>query len=246
MSTRDPDRPTPPDPLPRPLPRAQPPRPRAKSVDDEGRAVHGAGTLRAPLAAQHGATPPPLPARAQERKATPQSGGIEAQRSSPIVSPSPIRVEMVDSEPPRSKPPSRGDWSKLGYKLATAAVGALVLVIGAGAFYVVTTLNAKSEAKLANKKAETATVVTDKTADRAAAIEAYLAADAARDACVEKQLRDALARGTGHVVTALPSGETLWIEQNRPKAVARTIWLAPTWFTVEVCPAKPSPPKAPP
>jgi len=235
-----PDRETPVDPH-RP---ARVPRPSAPGVTDAQRLARDAASAQAK---RNVLAPPPLPPREQERKTTPQSGGIEAQPGSPVASPRPmVRVEMVDDEPPRSKPPSRGDWSKLGYKLATAAVGALVIMIGAGAFYVVTTLNAKSEAKQANKKAETATVVTDKTADRAAAIEAYLVADAARDACVERQLRDALARGTGHVVTSLPTGETLWVEQNRPKAVPRTLWAAPTWFTVEACPAAPSPPKAPP
>lgn len=58
-----------------------------------------------------------------------------------------------------SEPPARGAWAKLGYKVATAVVAALVLIIAALGFWAVTAINAKSEAikaaQEAKKRAET-------------------------------------------------------------------------------------------
>jgi hypothetical protein len=228
------DRITPPD----PHRAARVPRPEPRAAADDQRAARE----RASAEAKRGAIPPPLPHREQERKQTPASGGIEAQPR-PTASVVVVEPKGGTEEAPRSKAPTASDWAKLRFKLASAAVGGLVLVIGALAFYLVTYFNARAEAQKATKKVEVVATSQDKADDRVAALEAYVAADALRDACVEKQLRDALSRGTGHVIAALPDGATLWVEQNQPKAVPRTLWAKPTWFTIESCPAAPAPPK---
>ena len=221
-----PDRPTPRDPL--PAVRIEPGRAQREDAQRLARDAESAARQAA-----RGKPAPP----ATNRHRTPESGGVEAQ-------PKHVEVELAPLEQePHSKAPTRSDWAKLRFKLASALVGGLVLIIGAGAFYVVTLLQARSEAQRATKKAETATTSTDKTAERIAAVEAYLAADAERRACLDGQLRDAVGRGTGHVIVSLPKSDVNWVEQNSPKAVPRILWAKPTWFTVETCAAAPSVPK---
>jgi hypothetical protein len=59
----------------------------------------------------------------------------------------PLRSQSpVPSSGAVSKPPDRGDWAKLKYKVATATVAALVLVIAALGYWAVTAINAKTEA----------------------------------------------------------------------------------------------------
>lgn len=259
MSSQD-DRPTPPD----PHRVARVPRPEPRDAADKHRPGNDAASVERRLRPAP-AQPPPLPDRPQERKQTPVSGGIEAQPSQVELARR-ARVEAETQSPasfppaverrqgpapvsvaPGSKAPTRGDWAKLRFKLASAAVGGLVLVIGALAFYLVTYFNARAEAQKATKKVEVVATSQDKADDRQTTVEKYLVAAAARNECLERQLRDALARGTGHVITSLPTGTTvLWVEQNQPKAVPRTLWAAPTWFTIETCPAAPAPPKPPP
>lgn len=156
------------------------------------------------------------------------------------------KVEVVELGIPESKAPDAKDWAKLRFKLASALVGGLVLLIGGGVTYAVTYLSTKTEAQKATKKAEVAATGADKAVDRTTVIEKYLRDDAAYRACVDHQVRDALSRGTGHVITALPKDGVEWAEQNAPKAVPRTIWTKPTWFPIETCPTKPAPPSSPP
>lgn len=220
----DRDRPTPPD----PHKRAQAPRPGAPAEDAQ-RLIREAASAAARRTA---AAPPPLPPRAQERKQTPASGGIEAQ-----AKPSTVEIAEV---PPDSLPPTRTAWLKLAFKLG----GSLVALIG-----VVTTLlairaNTAIEPKVEAQKTRTDAVeirVDDRDA-RLAKVEAWARGEAKRRECVEKQLRDALARGTGHVLMSLPSGGTGWVEQNKARPQLRTIWVTPTWFTTEVCDPAPAPP----
>jgi hypothetical protein len=148
----NPDRPTPPEPhraarVPRPSPRA--------SADDP-QAVRDAESLERRLREEQRRKRPPVvdptPIRDRpepDRSRTPESGGIEAQRPRPHV-----EIETIESIPPRSRAPSRGDWSKLAYKLATAAVAALVLVIAALGYLAVAAINAKAEAYKAEQRAK--------------------------------------------------------------------------------------------
>lgn len=69
------------------------------------------------------------------RKASP-AGGIPS-------------VDVTDS-----RPPSRGDWAKLRYKVATAVAAALVLVLGALGLWATTAINAKTEAIKAAQEAK--------------------------------------------------------------------------------------------
>jgi hypothetical protein len=219
----DRDRPTPRD----PLPAAQAAPGRASREDDQRliREAESAARKRT------GAIPPPPLPRPQERKQTPVSGGIEAQ-----AKPSTIEI----AEAPASKAPSRTDWLKLAFKLGVALVG----LIGAVTTLLAIRANTAIEPKVEAQKTRTDAVeirVDDRDA-RLAKVEAWARGEAKRRECVEKQLRDALARGTGHVLMSLPSGGTAWVEQNKARAQLRTIWITPTWFTTEVCEPAPPPP----
>lgn len=92
--------------------------------------------------------PPPI---SDQRHRTPESGTpAQGDRRPPI----PVLVEQT----PSSRAPSRGHWRKLGYKLGTAIVAALVLVIGALGLWAASAINAKREAieaqQAEKKKAE--------------------------------------------------------------------------------------------
>lgn len=65
-----------------------------------------------------------------------------------------LRAENEKLRAKPSAPPDRGAWQKLGFKLATAIVGALVLVIGALGFLGVTWANAKADAIKTAEKAK--------------------------------------------------------------------------------------------
>lgn len=94
--------------------------------------------------------PPPV---LEPRKQTPPSGTVaqSADRRAPPV--------VVVEDAPSSRAPTRGDWAKLRYKLAAAAVAALVLIIAALGYWAVTAINAKAKAieaaEEAKRKAET-------------------------------------------------------------------------------------------
>lgn len=72
--------------------------------------------------------------------------------------PPPVQPQRSQSPVPsserESKPPSRGDWAKLRFKIATAIVAALVVVIGALAYWGVAAINAKAEAIKAAQEAK--------------------------------------------------------------------------------------------
>lgn len=149
---------------------------------DDAQATRDAESLaRRQREEQRRKAPPPVPPRQQERKQTPQSGGIEAQPGpvsqaelerrarvqvethSPASFPPKVEERQQSPAPasvaPESRAPNRGDWAKLKYKIATAVVAALVLVIGALGIWAYTAIGAKTEAiKVgleAKKKAET-------------------------------------------------------------------------------------------
>jgi hypothetical protein len=73
----------------------------------------------------------------------------------------PPAVEQRHQSPPAgtrvetgSTPPTLGDWAKLRYKVATAIVAALVVVIGALAYWGVAAIDAKTEAIKAAQEAK--------------------------------------------------------------------------------------------
>lgn len=211
------DRPTPRDPLP-----AAHAAPGRASREDDQRLIREAESA---ARKRVGGVPPPPPTRAQERKQTPASGGIEAQ-----AKPSTIEI----AEAPISRAPSRTDWLKLAFKLGGALVGLIGVVTTLLAIRANTAIEPKVEAQ--KTRTDAVEIRVDDRDARLAKVEAWARAEAARRPCVERQTRDAIARGTGHVLTSLPSGETLWVEQNKARVQLRTIWITPTWFTTEVCP----------
>lgn len=177
------DRPTPPDPhraAKAPPPR-QAPRPEPLPLDADGRVKREPGRLTGAQRAQleqrrptptattaprtptlHDGAPPPAsmgtpqsfpPAVVEPRRQTPQSGTVAqgGDRRQPIP--------VVVDDTPSSRAPTRGDWAKLRYRLAAAAVAALVLIIAALGYWAVTAINAKAKAieaaEEAKRKAET-------------------------------------------------------------------------------------------
>lgn len=174
----DRDRPTPPDPH-RP---AKPPRPaqapRSEPIDtlDEQRRVdHAKATLRRVGAdraklEQRRETPRGLPVPSRptwhDGAPPPASMGTPASFPPPIAKPTPpsgtaaqgdrrapIPV-VVEDTTPSSRAPTKGDWAKLRYRLAAAAVAALVLVIAALGYYAVTLINSRTEALKAAQEAK--------------------------------------------------------------------------------------------
>jgi hypothetical protein len=168
------DRPTPRDPVPAmKAPRRHEAAPRLPiPTDDERRVQHAKDTLRR-VGADRGKLPPPAP---PERSRTPESGGIEAR--APRI-PSIVLGSLLPSS---GAVPTKGDWSKLwfkfaglGYKLAAAAVGALVLVIAALGFLWVARLNNEADAlKVTQAKKVVADVDREKAWRDWAVLAAYI------------------------------------------------------------------------
>lgn len=79
---------------------------------------------------------------------------VESKGPGPYQRPIERSQSPVPSSGPVSRAPSSGDWAKLRYKVATAVVGALVLVIGALAYWGAAAINAKTEALQAAREAK--------------------------------------------------------------------------------------------
>jgi hypothetical protein len=80
-----------------------------------------------------------------------------ATEAKQVTYPPKVVAQRSVSPVPRSTPsmpPSSGDWAKLRFKVATAIVGALVLVIAALAYWGVAAINAKTEAIKAAQEAK--------------------------------------------------------------------------------------------
>jgi hypothetical protein len=157
--------------------------------------------------------------------------------------------KVVESSRPPAKTPPKAtaayeDPSPRAWKAAL-----FKLLVAAGAFLTAATAylslrTAAVEPKVAAQevRVKAAETTQDTLVDRVAKLEAFARAETKRRQCVEAQLRDALARGTGHVLTTLPATPTPWSEQNAPRAEPRLLWKTPTWFTTEGCDAAPAPP----
>jgi hypothetical protein len=157
--------------------------------------------------------------------------------------------KVVESSRPPAEPkpkaaPADDDPSPKAWRAAL-----FKLLVAAGAFLTAATAylslrTASVEPKVAAQEVRVKATETtqDTLVDRVAKLEAYARAETKRRQCVEAQLRDALARGTGHVLTTLPATATPWSEQNAPKNEPRLYWKTPTWFTTEGCDAAPAPP----
>ena len=167
---------------------------------------------------------------------------IRAEAASPAswpprVAPSPVpQPEPVHHE----EAPTPHAWRAAIFKFVVG-LGALLT---AAATILSVRANTAIEPKVETQAVRTGVVETaaDTLTSRVSKLEAYARAETKRRQCVEAQLRDALARGTGHVLTTLPSTVTLWSEQNSPKAEPRLFWKTPTWFTTDGCDAAPAPP----
>lgn len=136
---------------------SDPPPTSARVPGDEKRA---SASLPPPSMSPEAATVDALRRRAEAAEARRDELERRERVRSEAQSPAgwPPRVERSQSPVPsserESKPPSRGDWAKLRFKVATAIVAALVLVIGALAYWGVAAINAKAEAIKAAQEAK--------------------------------------------------------------------------------------------
>jgi hypothetical protein len=142
------------------------------------------------------------------------------------------RRAPVDSEPPRKR--SHAVLKALGVILGAV----LVTVSGYFGIDLKTRLEPKVEATKAVQAAAQADL--DKAVTRVSQVEQYLRLKAARDACLRRQERDAIARGTGYDLVELERGGTEWAEQSSPSRHKPTG--APTYYTKERCPDEPATP----
>jgi hypothetical protein len=165
---------------------------------------------------------------------------LEAKAGGPYQKP----IESVRPAPATKPATADDEPSPRAWKAALFKV-----VVGLGAVLTATATILGVRATAIEPKVDKNTVRTnvvevaqDTLTERVAKLEAFARADSKRHQCVEAQLRDALARGTGHVITTLPADPTGWSEQNAPKNEPRLYWKSPTWFTVQGCDAAPAPP----
>jgi len=169
---------------------------------------------------------------------------VQAEAASPATYPPPVTPAPPAAEPAPPAPvddePTPRAWKAALFKVIVG-LGALLT---AAATILGVRANTAIEPKVENNTARTRVVETaaDTLTERVSKLEAFARAETKRRQCVEAQLRDALARGTGHVLTTLPAEPTGWSEQNAPKNEPRLLWKSPTWFTVQGCDAAPAPP----
>jgi hypothetical protein len=167
----------------------------------------------------------------------------EAEAKQGTFPPSIVESQKPPSPKPKATavepPPTPAAWRAALFKLLVAA-GAFLTAATAYLSLRTAAVEPKVEAQEVRVKAAESTQET--LVDRVAKLEGYIRAERKRTQCVEAQLRDALARGTGHVLTTLPATPTPWSEQNAPKNEPRLYWRTPTWFTTEGCDAAPAAP----
>lgn len=142
------------------------------------------------------------------------------------------RVELDTTLPPARKR-SYAVLKALGVVLG----GLLVTLSGYFGLDLKTQLEPKVDA---TKAVQAVTLEQLKAAtDRVDALEQRDRQRTEHDRCIERQNRDAHARGTGQDITSSPRGGTDWAQQRMPSSRPRQIGDPPTWFTVESCPAAP-------
>jgi hypothetical protein len=214
---------------------------------DETRATGRPGaSLPPPSKSPEAATIEALRRRAEEAEAARAKAERELRVQLESKGPGPYQPPIVTAEPkpgpvtPGDDEPTPGAWRSALFKMVVG-LGALLT---AAATILGVRANTAIEPKVETNAVRTKVVevAADTLTDRVTKLEAFARSEAKRRNCVEAQLRDALARGTGHVLTTLPSEPTGWSEQNAPKNEPRLYWKSPTWFTVQGCDAAPSPP----